>query len=510
VSFATPSLAPQWSARPERCTSRPAGRATSAALLARLRALAPALMLAGCALGPDFKRPDAPAGAHVVIAPQAEALRTEGASQRFDASADVPARWWTLLGSPALDALVDGALAHSPTVAAAQAALRQSQDELRAGSGVFYPQVGASLGVARERSIVELNRAPQGVGPYNLATASASVSYVPDLFGLQRRSVEALRAQSEAQRDDVLAAYLALTANVVNAGVARAGYQAQLDALRETVRMQADQIHLARVQFDAGTAAYTAVVALTSQQSANQADAAALEQRIDQSEHLLAQLGGLAPADARLPAIALEDLRLPPDLPDALPAALARHRPDILAAEANLHAASARIGIATADLFPTVILGGTAGASQSSIAALLSSGTSFWSAQAQVAGTIFSGFSQWYARRAAIDAYQQSLALYQQTVLAALAQVADAMTALAHDAQAVRAQSAALAAAGEGLRLSRANYEAGTAGYLDLLSADMQYQQARLGYAGALAQRLQDTVALYAALGGGWWNREAP
>jgi NodT family efflux transporter outer membrane factor (OMF) lipoprotein len=492
-----------------RCASQ-ARRQSAGAAPALLLALAPALLLAGCALGPDFKRPDAPTGTHVVIAPDAEALRTGEASQRFDASADVPARWWTLFGSPALDALVDGALARSPTLAAAQAALRQSEDEVRAGYGVFYPQVGASLGVARETSVVEVNRKPQGVGPYNLATASASVSYVPDVFGRQRRSVEALRAQSEAQRDDLLAAYLALSANVVNACVARAGYQAQLDALRETVRMQADQIHLAQVQFDAGTAAYTAVLALTSQQSANAAAAAALEQRIDQSEHLLAQLGGSAPADAHLPAIALEDLRLPPDLPDTVPSALARHRPDILAAEADLHAASARIGIATADLFPTVSLGGSAGASQGSIAALVRSGVAFWSAQALVSGSVFSGFSQWYTRRAAIEAYQQSLALYQQTVLAGLTQVADAMTALTHDAQAVRAQSAALAAAGESLKLTRANYEAGTAGYLDLLSANLLYQQARLGYAGAVAQRLQDTVALYAALGGGWWNRGAP
>jgi NodT family efflux transporter outer membrane factor (OMF) lipoprotein len=288
--------------------------------------------------------------------------------------------------------------------------------------------------------------------------------------------------------------------------VARAGYQAQRDALRDVVRMQAEQIRIALVQYEAGTAAYGAVVALQSQQATNEASVATLEQRIDQSEHLLAQLVGRLQAEASAPAFALEELHLPADLPDTVPSVLARHRPDILAAESNLHAASAQIGVATADLFPSLTIGGAAGASHSSISGLLNSGISFWSAQAELGGSVFSGFNQWYTRRAAIDAYDQSLATYKQTVLAGLTQVADAMTALKHDAQALRAQDAALVAAEEGLKLTRANYEAGTAGYLDLLNANTQYQQARLGYVGAVAQRLQDTVALYAALGGGWWS----
>ncbi len=466
-----------------------------------------ALLLAGCALGPDFERPAPPPGDHVLAPTAADALQADGSAQRFDRDADVPARWWTLLGSEEIDALVADALEHSPTLTAAQAALRQSEDDLRAGYGVFYPQLGASLTAARQSTVTVLNHAPAASGPYNLGTAAASVSYVPDLFGGQRRTVEALRAVVDQQRYGELAAYLSLTTNLVNTGVARAAYQAQRDALREIERMQADQIHIAEVQFQAGTAAYTAVVALKSQQATNEAGVAALEQRIDQSEHLLALLGGHAPADARAALIRLEELHLPADLPDALPSTLARHRPDILAAEADLHRASAQIGIATADLFPSLTLGGSAGASHAAIADLLRSGTSFWSLQAQLAGSIFSGGSAWFGRRAAIDAYDASLAAYRQTVLTALDQVADTMSALGHDAQALRAQSAALAAAAEALKLTRVNYDAGTAGYLELLSADSQYQQARLAYLGALAQRLQDTVALYAALGGGWWNR---
>jgi NodT family efflux transporter outer membrane factor (OMF) lipoprotein len=466
------------------------------------------LLTAGCALGPDFRRPDAPAGQHVVEPPPADALLAAGSGQRFDADTDIPARWWTLLGSRELDAGVDEAIAHSPTLEAAQAALRQSRDALAAGAGVFYPQLGVSSGASRQTMLQETGGGLRPVGPYNLVTKSATISYVPDLFGLQRRTVESLRAQSEAQRYGELAAYLALTANVVNTGIARAGYRAQRDALREIVRMQDEQIHLAQVQYDAGTAAYGAVVALTGQRAANEAAAAGLEQRIDAAAHLLAQLAGRAPADQAAPSFGLDELRLPADLPDTLPSVLARHRPDILAAESGLHAASAQIGVATADLFPSLSIGGTAGASQATIAELLRTGTNFWSAQAQLSGPLFTGFRRWNARRGAIDAYQQSLAVYRQTVLAGLAQVADAMTALGHDAQVLRAQADALDAARQGLALTRAGYEAGTAGYLDLLNANAQYQQARLAYAGAVAQRLQDTVALYAALGGGWWNAE--
>ena len=467
-----------------------------------------ALCLAGCALGPDFRRPDAPAGDRVVDTPSPDTLQVQGAGQRFDRGTDVPGRWWTLLGSEGIDRQVTEALARSPTVAAARATLHQSEDDLRAGYGVFYPQVGASLTAARQSSVTVLNHAPVSSGAYSLGTAAATVSYVPDLFGAQRRTVEALGAGVDEQRGNLQAAYLSLTANVVNAAIARAGYQAQRDALGEIIRIQADQVRIAEVQFQAGTAAYTAVVALRSQQAANEASAAALEQRIDQSDHLLAMLAGRTPAAAAPLRIPLDQLQLPPDLPEAVPSQLARHRPDIAIAEAQLHRASAQIGIATADLFPTLTLGGTGGASHAALADLLRSGTTFWSLQAQLAGSVFAGGAQWYGRRAAIDAYDASLAGYEQAVLAALDQVADTITALGHDAQSLRAQAAAQSAAAEALRLARINYEAGTAGYLELLSADTQYQQARLAYLGALAQRLQDTVALYAALGGGWWNRE--
>ena len=472
--------------------------------------------LAGCALGPDFHRPEPPAGESVLNNKDrpAASLEADGHAQHFDKQADLPAKWWGRFESKEIDALVNQALERSASLKSAQATLRQSQNNLRAGYGVFFPQIGASVQATREVSTISLppplGHGLTAVGPYNLGTLGVNVNYVLDLFGGERRTVEALGAVVDVQRYAVLAAYLSLTSNVVNTAIARAGYQAQRDATIALIRMQDEQIRIAQVQFDSGTATYSAVLTLKSQQASNAAAVALLEQHVDQTDHLLAQLCGQSPAEFSAPAISLEAITLPAELPDSLPSTLARHRPDILAAEGSLHQASAQIGIATADLFPTLTLGGTAGYAHDVLAQILRSGTRFWSAQADLAGSIFSGGSQWYTRKAAIDAYDSSLNLYEQTILTALEQVADSMRALEHDAQALRAQVDALHAASENEKLTQANYEAGTAGYLDLLTADAQLQQARLGYLGAVAQRLQDTVALYAALGGGWWREDAP
>jgi NodT family efflux transporter outer membrane factor (OMF) lipoprotein len=473
--------------------------------------LASCAVLAGCALGPDFHRPEPPSGDSVLRPDQtAGTLAADGHAQHFDRQADLPANWWIRFESKDLDALVDQALENSPSLQSALATLRQSEDSLRAGYGVFFPQVGANVGAERQNALVNLGHGLQNTGPYNVGTFGANVSYVPDLFGAQRRAVEALGAAADFQRYNVRAAYLSLSSNVVNAGIARAGYQAQRDATLAIAHMYDDQIRLAQVQYDSGTGPYAAVLTLRGQQAANLAVVAALEQHVEQSDHLLAQLCGQAPAAFSAPPIALESLALPAELPDALPSDLARHRPDVLAAEAALHQASAQIGVATADLFPTLTLGGTAGASSTAISQILRAGTKFWSMQASLAGSIFNGGSQWYTRKAAIDAYNASLAQYENTVLVALEQVADTMRALVHDAQGLRAQTNALAAAAQNQKLTHANYEAGTAGYLELLSADTQYQQARLAYLSAVTQRLQDTVALYAALGGGWWHSDLP
>ena len=477
----------------------------------RAAALAAVLALAGCALGPDFHPPPEPAGRSVLPpdAPRGD-LDAAGHAQHFDSAATVPARWWTRFGSVQLDAVVERALRESPNLRAAQATLRQSQDNLRAGYGVFFPQLDASALAQRQSAVINFGRGPVSTGPYTLGTLGATVSYPLDLFGAERRTVEALGAQSDQQRYALLAAYLSLTTNVVNTAIARAAYADQLAATRDIIALQDGQVLLAQAQDEAGTGTYAAVLALQSQRAATRAAGAALEQRFDQSSHLLAQLCGSAPADFAAPALALEQLALPADLPEPLPAALARQRPDVLLAQAALHEASARIGIATADLFPSLSLGAAGGTSHDTIADMLRAGTRFWSVQAGLGGSIFSGGSQWYARKAAIDAYDAVLAQYEAAVLAALDQVADVLRALEHDAQGLRAQAEGLRTADAGARLVTAGYAAGTSGYLEVLAANAQAGQARIAYLGAIAQRLQDTVALYAALGGGWWQADVP
>ncbi len=466
-------------------------------------------MFGGCALGPDFQRPAPPPGMRVLHETPA-AMPAERRTQRFDPRTEVAPDWWKQFHCAALNDLVQEGLANSPSLTAARATLQEAQDNLRAGYGVFFPQVGASLGATRESSVFFLGPTPIRPGPFNLATLQADIAYTPDLFGAERRTVEALGAQVDVQRYALVAANLTLAGNIVNTAIARAGYGAQRDAQRRIIAEQRQQLHLAHVQYRAGTAPYSSVVAIESQLATSRATLAALDQRFDQTGHLLAQLVGKTPADFSAPPIALHDLVLPEALPDALPSAVARHRPDILITEAQLHAASAGIGIATANLFPDLTIGGTGGRDTTAIASILHNGYRFWSLQASLAGSLFSGGTQWYQRKAAIDAYDAALATYDQTVLAGLSQVADTMRALDHDAQALRAQADARASASETLHLVQANFTAGTASYLDLLAADALAQQADLGYFGAVAQRLQDTVAFYAALGGGWWNPATP
>jgi NodT family efflux transporter outer membrane factor (OMF) lipoprotein len=344
---------------------------------------------------------------------------------------------------------------------------------------------------------------------FNLFTSSGTISYALDVFGGKRRTVEGLRAQADSQRYVSKAAYLALSANVVNTSIARAAYAAQIRATEQLIESERQQLHLTEAQFRAGTAPYSTVLSMGSLIAANQALLAPLEQNVSQAEHLLATLEGVLPSKAALPEIDLAGLSLPVELPVSLPSELVNQRPDILSAEAQMHLASANIGIATAAMFPSFSLSGSYGGASTTLANL-SAVSKFWSIGPTATTPVFQGNSLWYARRAALDAYQQSQATYRQTVLGAFEQVADFLKALEHDAEALQAQVEAQRAAGEALSLLQANYRAGLVAYLDVLTADVQFHQATIAYLQAVAQRHQDTVALFVALGGGWWNEQRP
>jgi NodT family efflux transporter outer membrane factor (OMF) lipoprotein len=285
---------------------------------------------------------------------------------------------------------------------------------------------------------------------------------------------------------------------------------AEVRATEQLIELQRQQLLSTEVAARTGTAAYSDVLSLQSLIAANQAALAPLKQKISQTEDLLATLEGVVPSKATLPDIDLSALSLPADLPVSLPSDLARQRPDILASEAQLHAASANVGVATAAMFPSVTLSATYGALGPNLDSLSAANSRFWSIGPSATIPVFQGGRLWYGRKAAIDAYQAAQANYRQTVLDAFAQVGDSLKALEHDAQALQAQANAQYTAGEALQLVQVNYRAGLVAYLDVWAADVQFHQASIGYLQALAQRYQDTVALFVALGGGWWNAPRP
>ena len=461
----------------------------------------------GCALGPDFVPPAAPKveGYTRGKAP-AETIAADGKQQQFDWGAKISREWWRLFQSDKLNSVVQLAVANNQTLQAAQARLRESQANLRAGYGVFFPQIEGKADITREK----FNSSSfGGSGPATLFTVystSGAVSYNFDFFGRSRRTVEGLKAQSDYQDYESQATYLTLLGRVINAVIAEASYRAQIQATQEIIDDQQHQLDIMEAQVKAGIIASQNVLSMRAQLASTEATLPPLQQSLDQSRHLLATLVGQVPSVWTPPEIGFADLTLPEHLPVSLPSDLVRQRPDILAAEAQLHVASADIGVATANMFPSIDLTAQYGQSTIDSSLLFNPVSNFWNLGVGLTAPLFQGGTLWYKRKAALAAYDGALADYRQTVLAAFAQVADTLRALEHDAQTLNAQSQALESSQQSLKLVRENYKAGKADYVQVLIADLQYQQARIGYLTAKAQRYQDSATLIAALGGGWWN----
>jgi NodT family efflux transporter outer membrane factor (OMF) lipoprotein len=479
--------------------------------VARWRTLAGlgALLLSvlGCAVGPDFVRPPAPpVERYTHEAGPTATVAADGQVQHFEPGAKIAADWWHLFRSPQLDAVVKEAVANNQSLQAAQATLRVSQEDLRAGYGVFFPQLDASFDATRQKFSPSRfgSAAPSSI--FNFYTLAGTLSYVLDVFGGYRRTLEGLQAQVDYEQYTVQATYLTLLSNVVNAAIAQAAYRSEIEALQDVIDVQRQQVRLTEVRAEAGTVPYANVLSLRAQLAATEAELAPLRQSLSQTEHLLAALAGRTPAEWAPPQLYLAEFSLPADLPVTLPSDLVRRRPDVLASEALLHGASANIGVATANLLPHFTLSGTYGVNSLFFSKLFDSTSIYWDLSAGVTAPLFHGGTLWFQRQAAIETYQQSLASYRQVVLSAFAQVADTLRAIEHDAEALAARAEALRAAGQALNLLQANYQAGTVDYLQILTATAQLQQAKINYLEARALRLQDTVALFVALGGGWWD----
>ena len=485
--------------RAERANGRSAARGLYVALIP--------LFVSSCAVGPDFVPPEPPAITHYTggVDPAAT-TEAAGTAQQFEPGGAIPAEWWRLFKSAKLEQVIAQAFTDNPGIEAAQASLRQSQANLRSGYGIFFPALTAGAGATRQRYSPE--RAGENLpgSIFNLFTLSASVSYALDVFGGERRTVEGLAAQVDMADASQKATYMALSANIANALVASAAYQAEIDATQEIIDLERQQVEVAEVQAGAGIVPYSNVLTLKSQASTSEASIPPLRQKLSQTADLLAILVGHAPAEWQPPNITLDDLVLPSHLPVSLPADLVRQRPDILSAEATLHAASAEIGVTTAALLPSVTLNGSYGVNNTAASDLFAANSNFWNFGANMTAPLFEGGTLWFKRKAALEGFNQAKANYRQTVLSAFAQVADTLRALEHDAETLKAEDEALATAEEALHLVQANYEAGLATYLDVLNADTQYHRAKIARLEALTLRYQDTIALFTALGGGWWN----
>uniref|UniRef100_UPI003F499C09 efflux transporter outer membrane subunit n=1 Tax=Cupriavidus yeoncheonensis TaxID=1462994 RepID=UPI003F499C09 len=469
----------------------------------------PAIMLAavlgGCAVGPDFVPPPAPSVSDYVRGGDTgNTPAGEGEVQHFASGAPVPVQWWRMFGSDALDRALDAALAGNPSLQIAEANLRQADAAARAGAGVFYPQVAVQAQASRQTGTPVRMGSDASPGIFNVFTLGATVSYALDVFGGNRRAVEALAAQAEAQRYAVGAAWLTLTGTLVNTAIARAGYAAQISTTDALVKVVREQVEVTRAQVSAGTSTHASELSLLSQLGSLEATLPSLEQRLDQADHLEATLSGRFPSESEPLALSLESLMLPTELPRVLPSELVQRRPDVLAAQAELHVAAAKVGVATAAMLPSIALSASYGREGLQPGALFAAAGGVWGVAAAAFAPVFQGGTLYFGRRAAQAQFEAAQANYRQVVLAAFAQVADALRALEHDALTVDAQDRAREAARQLMSEVQANYRAGTAGYLQLLVANAQYQQASLGYIQARTQRLQDTVALFLALGGAW------
>ena len=480
-----------------------------AALLAALAYLP----VGGCAVGPDFKKPAAPAVSRYTPQPLAAATASAnvegGQAQRFSQGADISGDWWTLFHSKALDGLIAEALSNSPTLKAADAALTVAKENTLAQRGAYYPKLTAGFSATR-------NQDPQGaLAPipstnaslYNLFTPQLGISYVPDVFGLNQRTVESLTAQEQGARYQMIAAHISLSTNVAAAAIQLASLETQVEATRQLVAINTEMLKIVQYQFTRGYVSKLDLAAQQTQLAQTNASLPGLLKQLAQQRDLLAVLVGRFPSQAPADKFALADLQLPQELPVSLPSVLVAQRPDVLQAEENMHAASAQIGVAVANRLPNIALTANAGSTALAIGELFGPGTGFWNIGAALAAPIFDGGTLLHQERAARANYQQAAEQYRGTVLTAFQNVADTLTALEQDADALKAASDTADAAKVTLDLSTRQYKDGYANYQSLLSAQQAYQQARIGLVQAQANRYADTAALFQALGGGWWHR---
>jgi NodT family efflux transporter outer membrane factor (OMF) lipoprotein len=473
--------------------------------------LAGAALLVGCTAGPDFKRPDKPKEQGYTpekLAPSTSSAPVEGGqAQSFVEGRDIPGDWWTLFRSQELTGLIDQALKANPDLDVAQASLRQANENLYAQQATLFPTLTGNLSGQNALASGATFGQSGTSFYYGVNTASLNVSYSPDIFGGTRRAVEASAAQAEYQRYQLEATYLTLTSNVVVAAVNLASLRGQIAATEQVIKLETDALNVVRTQFGLGGASQADVLTQEATLRATEATLPPLQKQLAQQRNQLMTLLGKTPTEDAGAGLQLASLQLPEELPLSLPSQLVEQRPDIRSAEAQLHVASANIGVAVSAQLPQFTITGLLGFTSAGVAAMFAPGTNVWSLGLSIAQTLFDAGKLDHQKLAAIAAYDKAAAQYRSTALTAFQDVANALRALQTDADGLRTAVAAERTAEASLNLSQQQYQLGSINYLTLLNAQQTYQNAVINRVKAQGARYSDTAALFQALGGGWWNR---
>ncbi|MDA9401851.1 histidine kinase [Bradyrhizobium sp. CCBAU 45389] len=468
------------------------------------------ISLGGCAVGPDFETPAAPAvnGYTADGLPATPAAGGPGGTaQRFVSGSDVPAVWWQVFRSRQIAAFVRESIDNHPDLAAAQAALRQAREVAAADTSALLPSITGSDSATRSQVPAAESGQAGSSSPYTLYKTSVPVSFTPDIFGGKARGIEADLAYAEYQRFQLEATYLTLTANVVTTAISDASYAAQIRVTEEQIEGQRQLVALLEQQFALGAVSNSDVLTQKAQLAQTVATLPPLQKsRAQNRNQLMAYLGRL-PSQDKGETVPLANLRLPRDLPVSVPSLLVRQRPDIRAAESQVHQASANVGVATANMLPNVTLSASGGSSALALSGLYGPQSAAWSVAASVTGPIFDAGNLFHTKESKVAATEQSAAKYRSTVITAFQNVADALRAIQSDAALLRAQVEAEKTSAESLKMSQAQFKAGSTTFITVINAEQTLLTARLNRVKAQASRYADTVALYQALGGGWWNR---
>jgi NodT family efflux transporter outer membrane factor (OMF) lipoprotein len=470
------------------------------------------MALIGCTVGPDYQTPAAPDVPRYTEQPlparTVSAEGTGGAAQALLVGRDIPRAWWEVFHSDAITALVQRALAANPDVAAARATLREARENLRAGQGSLYPQLSASASGTRERESLASLGFGNGSATFSSYDAALNLSYTLDTFGGIARRVEQLGAQADYERFELEAEDLTLSANVVMAAITEASLQAQIDTTEEILRTYAAALDLTRHRFELGGVSQADVLQQQALLDAEAATLPGLRKQLAQQRNQLAIYIGTQPAHYASPAVRLADLTLPAELPVSLPSHLVEQRPDIRATAALLHSATANVGVAVANTLPQISLTASYGRDGSSLANMFTPAGIVWSLAASITQPVFEGGTLQARKRAAVAAMDVAAAQYSSTVNTAFQSVANALVAIERDAETLRAALASQKTAAQSLAVARGQYLAGAGTYLNVLTAEQSDQSARLSLVSAQAARFTDTVALFQALGGGWWQAQ--